>query len=216
MSFGFSVGDLATVINLIDNIASSLQNNGGAKSEYQELLRTLECLRNALDDLDSLQSSEADSNTIDAVVYAALSCRHILETFRESIRGYDRTLGVWAKGRPVKSIVDKLRWTFQQRHRPSPLLTTLDIHIDVINILLAKHGQEKLDRISSKVEAHQSRIQETLEDTRVKIGEIGDSVKAQALAVQSNTSVLGKLHQIISDELSGPWRSVANLVAKLW
>jgi hypothetical protein len=41
MSFGFSVGDFITISKLIAEITGGLKDAGGAKSEYQELLRAL-------------------------------------------------------------------------------------------------------------------------------------------------------------------------------
>jgi hypothetical protein len=38
MSFGFSVGDFIAVGKLINDISSCLQDAGGAKAEYQELM----------------------------------------------------------------------------------------------------------------------------------------------------------------------------------
>jgi len=215
MSFGSSARDFIRVSKLIVEITNSLKDTGGAKSEYQELVRTLDCLRTALDGLDRLNPSEADSKTRNAIICAAFTCRYTLETFQSSIKKYDDALGLWTNERGMKSAVDKLRWTFQQRHGLSALQTTLQAHLEIINMLLAKYNQEKLDRISSEAESRQISVLERLESTEAKVSEIGESVKAQALAAQSNASILEKLFQTISGEFIGPWMFVADLVAKL-
>jgi hypothetical protein len=56
MSFGFSVGDFIAVGKLIGEIISSLQTIGGAKSEYQELIREFDSLHTALRSLAQLEN----------------------------------------------------------------------------------------------------------------------------------------------------------------
>jgi hypothetical protein len=216
MSFGFSVGDFITISKLIAEITGGLKDAGGAKSEYQELLRALKSLEAALRRLDHLQSSVPTPTNLDSIKYTALSCRRPLEEFLAEIRGYDKSLGLWAKERAVKGTVDKLRWTFQPHHRIASLQACLEIHVGAINIMLAKHSLEKLDRISSSIEGYDLHIQERLEDTRVIVDGFKDTIKAQALAVQSNSSILTKLYQIVSGELSASWTSLLNMVAKVW
>ena len=94
MSFGFSVGDFIAVGSLITDIASSLQEAGGSKSEYQEILRELEGLERALSYLDKVKSGDACSMNIASIKYAALSCRRPLEQFLNKIKKYDNALGV--------------------------------------------------------------------------------------------------------------------------
>ena len=54
MSFGFSIGDSIAVGKLIVDSTSSLRTTGGAKVEFQDLIRSLEDLLNALCRLDRL------------------------------------------------------------------------------------------------------------------------------------------------------------------
>jgi hypothetical protein len=212
MSFGFSVGDFVAVGELIARITSSLKDAGGAKSEYQELLRALETLEAALHRVDKLQPSGSTSTNLVSIKYTALSCRRPLEEFLARTRKYDKSLGLWAKESAIKSTVDKLRWTFRQRDGLSDLQTYLEIHVGTINILLAEYGLEKLDRISSNL----LDIEERLEDTRAIVDGIKDNIEVQALAVQRNSSLLTKLYQVVYGELSVSWTSLVNMVAKVW
>lgn len=117
MSFGFSVGDFLAVGQLTVNILASLRESGGAKSEYQDLIRELESLHYALQRLDKLQAKPGSSSRLDSIKYAALSCRRPLEQFLSKIQRYNRSLGVWAKNdtNSFKGTVDKIRWAFGQR-----------------------------------------------------------------------------------------------------
>jgi len=216
MSFGFSVGDFVAVGSLIKDISSCLQDARGSKAEYQELLRELECLQQALHHLDKLQNGGSSSTNLDSIKYAALSCRRPLEQFLGKIRKYDTSLGVWGKDGFIKSTADKLRWGFGQKEEVRKLQSYLNIHVGTINILLAEHGLEKMGLTSDKAAAHQLHIQERLEDTRGIIRKISGRLTVQALVVQSTQNMLARLLEMISGEFRTSWRSLGEMVAKVW
>ena len=218
MSFGFAVGDFIAVGNLIKDISSCLQDTGGAKAEYQGLLRELECLQQALEHLDKLQNSSSSPYTnLDSIKYAALSCRRPLEQFLGKIQKYDKSLGVWGKEGVIKSTVDKLRWGFGQKEDIRKLQSYLNIHIGTINILLAEHGLEKMDLASDKAVAHQFHIRERLEITYNVIKTISGNLAMQILIVENTQDMLARLFEMISGEFRTSWRSLGDMVAKvLW
>jgi hypothetical protein len=128
MSFGVSVGDFIAVAKLIKEIASCLQDTHGAKQDYQDLVRELECLEQALRHLDQLQQSPASTSSVDldSIKYAALSCRRPLEQFLGKIRKYDRSLGIWGKNGVIKTATDKLKWGFCQKEEVGKLQAYLN------------------------------------------------------------------------------------------
>jgi hypothetical protein len=216
MSFGFSVGDFIAVANLIKNISTCLQDAGGAKAEYQGLLRELQCLQQALQHLDKLPNCGSSSSAnLDSIKYAALSCRRPLEQFLGKIRKYDRSLGVWGKDGVIKSTADKLRWGFGQKEEIRKLQSYLNIHIGAINIMLAEHGLEKMDLASDKAAAHQLQIRERLEDTRDIIKSISSSLSMQVLVVENTHNMLARLFEMISGEFRTSWRSLGEMVARV-
>lgn len=215
MSFGVSAGDFIAVGKLIKDIASCLQDIGGSKVDYQELLRELDCLQQALKHLDRLKS-DADSTNISSIKYAALSCRRPLETFLQKIQKYDQSLGIWGKEGVIKSTADKLRWGLGRKEEVRKLQSYLNIHVGTINILLAEHGLEKMDLASDKAAAEQLHIRERLEDTRSIIKRIGDSLSMQALVIQNTHSLLSRLFETVAGELKTTWRSLGDMVAKAW
>jgi len=215
MSFGFSVGDFIAVGNLIKNISSCLQDAGGAKAEYQELLRELECLQQALQHLDKLQDGGSSSTNLNSIKYAALSCRRPLEQFFGKIQKYDKSLGIWGKDGVIKSTRDKLRWGFGQKEEIRKIQSYLNIHVGAINILLAEHGLEKMDLASDKAAAHQLHIRERLEDTRGIIKKISGSLNMQTLVVENTQNMLVRLFEMLSGEFRTSWRSFGEMVAKV-
>ena len=219
MSFGFSVGDFIAVGSLVAEITGCLRESEGAKADYQELLRALECLHQALQHLDKLgQRCASSTENLDSIKYAALSCRHPLEEFLGNIKKYNQSLGLWTKENGVKSMADKLKWSFGtgKKEEIAKLQNYLSVHVGTINILLAEHSLEQLDLVSQKAEIDHKYIHERIEDTRKIVDNIQDNAVAQRLAVERSRSMLQYLCRMVSGELSSSWRSLANAVAKVW
>ncbi|OCL02273.1 hypothetical protein AOQ84DRAFT_305017 [Glonium stellatum] len=218
MSFGFSIGDFITVSKLISEITNSLKDARGATSEYQGIIRELECLNHALHRLDKLQlSKRLSSDSLDSIKYAALSCRRPLEDFLAKIRKYEDSLGLWAKRNIVKGTVDKLKWSFGvgKSDEIAKLQSYLNVHVGTINILMVEHGLKALDIVAETAEVDRLRIHERLQDNRNIINNIKDRVNAQRLAVVANVSMLTKLYQMISGEFCTSLRSLTNLVSRV-
>lgn len=215
MSFGFSVGDFLAVGRVIKDITTCLQDVGGSKTEYQELVRELDCLNGALQQLDKQQSNKASTN-IDSIKYAALSCRRPLEEFLSKIRKYDKSIGVRAKGNVVKSTVGKLRWGLGQKDEVNKLQNYLNVHVGAINILLAEHSLEKLDIATNQAAADQLHIRERLDSTRSMIQKNGDSLSLQTLLVRNTHDMLARLLRMISGDFEASWKSLGDMVAKVW
>lgn len=217
MSFGFSVGDLLTVGKLVADISGVLAKEGGAKSEYQELLRELESLQNALQRLDQLQADgPGPCPTIDSIKYAALSCRRPLEDFLSKIQRYETSLGVWGNSGIVKNTKDKFRFALGHGHEIQKLRNYLNIHVGTLNILLMEHGLEKIDVAYGKADAEGLCIRERLDNTRGMIQSIGKSVVAQVLLVRAVYNKLTQLYNMVSGEMKISWTSLCDTVAKIW
>jgi hypothetical protein len=214
MSFGFSVGDFLAVGRLAQDIISCLQDAGGAKSDYQELIRELECLQRAVQHLDKLQAKSPSTN-LDSIKYAALICRQPLEEFLRKARKFDKSLGVWSKEGTIKTAVDKLRFGFGHKEEIRKLQNYLNIHVGIINLTLAEYGLEKMDIATGEATAERLHIRERLEDTRSMIRKIGDNLLLQTLVVQSTQSMLTRLFQTLTGELRTSWAALADMVAKV-
>jgi hypothetical protein len=215
MSFGFSVGDFIAVGSIINTIVGSLNEAGGSKSDYQELLRELESLQQALHHLDRLQLGDACSTDLDSIKYAALSCRRPLEQFLAKIEKYDKSLGVWSDRSALRGAADKVRWAFGQKDEIRRLQSYLNVHVGTINMLLAEHGLAMMNITSEKVEADRLDVRERLDSTRKVIEWIKNSVSTQALAVHTTHSMLLKLYEMATGDFMTSWRSFGEMVEKV-
>ncbi|KAH7130699.1 hypothetical protein B0J11DRAFT_548958 [Dendryphion nanum] len=213
MSFGFSVGDFVAVGKLIADIITCLQESGGAKTDYQELMRELTALDHALRSLDRMKPSNTSSTALDSIKFSALSCRHLLETFLRKIQKYDRTLGVWAKPGLGKSAVDKVRWNFDGRNEIQALQNYLNQHVNTIHILLAEHGLERLDMAEQRILDDNLRTQERLDKTNEIVLAIKDDMLAQVSAVKTVQYMLSELYRVVCGEMRVSWNTLGQLVA---
>jgi hypothetical protein len=216
MSFGFSVGDFLAAGRLVHEVIQSLQELGGAKSDYQELIRELSTLKKALQHLDSMQSdSSSDDRTLQSIKFAALSCRQPLEQFLAQANKYKKSLDVWAKNRASNALAHKLRWGFGMKGEVSKLQGYLNLHVATINMLLAEHGLEKLNLAQEKADSRDLQIREKLDLAQALIERIGNSVSGQAALIQNTSSMIKSLMDMVCGEFRTTWRSLGEMVANI-
>jgi hypothetical protein len=216
MSFGFSVGDFIAVGKLVGDITSCLQSAGGAKSEYQELIRELISLEAALRHLDRLENNTTVPTRLCSIKCAALSCRFPLEEFLAKVTKYEKSLGVWNKSYTVKSTTDKLRWKFGLTDDVKRLQIYLNMHIGTINILLAEYGLEKMDIANQRAEADAEQVRNQLHDTNVILEDVSRSLSTQALLFRTVHSMVGGIHRLVCGELKTSFEHFGTIVTRVW
>lgn len=217
MSFGFSVGDFLAAGKLILDIIESLQDVGGAKSEYQELIHELRSLEKALQHLDQLQSDSAHQGRIvQSIKFAALSCRQPLELFLAKIKKFDSTLDVWSKGQTSKTIVRKIHWGLGMKSEVTKLQGYLNLHVNTINMLLATHSLEKISLAQERADSDSFQVRQRLDAAQDTIERIGNTIPGQMALVQRTHTVVKSLMDMICGEFRTSWRSLGQMVAQLW
>ncbi|KAF2138449.1 uncharacterized protein K452DRAFT_276837 [Aplosporella prunicola CBS 121167] len=215
MSFGFSTGDIIAVGKLVADVVKSLQDSGGAKSDYQELLRELECLEQALLHLDRLQATSGTSTRdLDSIKHAALSCRYPLEAFLAKMRKYNDTLGLRPKkGALIRTNAAKLRWSLGKKEEVAKLQAYLSVHLGTINVLLSEYELEALGALSQKTEGFHMHVRATLDGVRKVVDITAGNINAQSRLVGANNSMLTTLYQLVCGELSTSFKSLLNMVS---
>jgi hypothetical protein len=158
MSFGVSVGDIMTMFKLVADINSCLQNSGGARAEYQELVHQLEVLQKALTYIESNAHRRSHSELVEQIRYAIWNCQKPLQQFFERTKRYEKWLGGIGRLKRAKATVAKLQWTFSARKEVEYLLQSIQGHVQVLNILLADHNTQRLYVIEDKADGHPNSI----------------------------------------------------------
>ncbi|UPX13923.1 uncharacterized protein EKO05_0004418 [Ascochyta rabiei] len=215
MSFGFSVGDFIAVGKLIGDITSSLQSVGGAKSEYQELIREFQFLDAALRHLDRLESNAANANTLVSIKYAALSCRHPLEEFLKKIRKYEKSLGPWSHSSTIKTATSQLRWTFGHNDDVKRLQTYLSVHMGTINILLAEYGLERMQVYDEKAESTAQQVRIQANNAHALLENLRRDLPGQELLLRRVHSMLDDLYHLVCGEMRTSLQHFAQSVKKV-
>lgn len=128
------------------------------------------------------------------------------------------SLGVWAKNDTTtfKGTLDKVRWSFGHKDEIHKLQSYMNVHVATINMLLAEYGLEKMNLVSETAEAGQRDIERRLEDTRGLLQQISDSGSTQLLMMQTVYWMTRKLFKIVNGELKASWRSLGDMVARVW
>jgi hypothetical protein len=216
MSFGFGVGDFIAVGKLIKDITGCLQSTGGARSEYQELIREFEALDAALRYLDRLEGSAASSIRVDSIKCAALSCRLPLEEFLAKARQYENSLGIWNRSQMMKKTTDKIAWTFGRKDDITCLQTYLSVHIGTINMLLAEHGLEQMNMAGQRAGEASKQVREQLEHNKTVLDGISKNLPAQALLLRNVHSMVGGLYKLICGEMRISLEHFTQVVSKVW
>jgi hypothetical protein len=135
--FGFSIGDFIAVATLIKDIASALQESGGARDDYQELERELELLELALSAVKSLTGPPQRQSEIMAIKLVALSCRHSLDVFYANIKKYNQNLSVTSRVSRMRASGKMLQWGLLMQSDIAKLRSYITTHVGNMNTLIS-------------------------------------------------------------------------------
>ena len=208
MPFGFGVGDGIAVANLIASIVKCLRDTGGARSDYQELIRELESLENALNHVDRLKDPAADR-----IKCAALMCRYPLQEFLRKIEKYEGRIGLHAGSH---SVFPRLQWGLGKKGEIAKLRDYMNLHIGSINMQLLTVGLETLtEGLGNMGNDRQEEILQGLEQSRTAIAGLGSSVEGQGLLVRSIKDTMCTLIAMISGGIVTPLRDVLQVVTRI-
>ncbi|KAF2654207.1 hypothetical protein K491DRAFT_601332 [Lophiostoma macrostomum CBS 122681] len=216
MSFGFSAGDFLAAGKLVHDVIQSLQDVGGAKSDYQEIIRELYSLNKALRHLDGLQSdSSGQDRTFQSIKFAALSCRRPLEQFLAKSKKFDSTLDVRAKTQTTKSVFRKLQWGLGMKSEVTKLQGYLNLHVSTINILLSEHSLERLSLVQNRIDTETFQLREKLDAAEGVIGRIDQNVADQMALIQNTQTATRSMLNLICGDFRTSWRSLGQMIAQI-
>ena len=125
-------------------------------------------------------------------------------------------MGLGKSDGKIKDARRKIRYAFGKKDEASTLRNYLNIHIGTINMLMLRQGLEMLDIASEETNKNQQELIDKIESSSRELREVRGNVKAQALAVRENNSVLHKLFKMVSGEIATPLRCLSQTVAQVW
>lgn len=83
-------------------------------------------------------------------------------------------------------------------------------------MLLTERGLELLAVASEQTNRNQEELRDMIEGSSRELGEMKSDLKAQALAVRGNWSMIRKLLCMFSGEIEAPLKSLSQTVTKIW
>jgi hypothetical protein len=93
-------------------------------------------------------------------------------------------LGLYSRSNTIRTVADKLRWTFGLGDEIKRLQTYLNVHIGTINIPLAEHGFARMDVSDENAAANAQSVRDRLDNTNVMVGNIDQDLQGQTLLLQ--------------------------------
>jgi hypothetical protein len=142
-TFGFSVGDFVTCLQLIREVAQALSDSKGSASEYQCLFQTLVSLNQSLaaSEVIYLQWNTEATNLvykkngaamINGMLFERQKCKQLIEDFLKASQPYTDAF-VHQHGKAVVRNWRKVAWLFQ-KDEVTKLEKELQRHLQALRI----------------------------------------------------------------------------------
>jgi hypothetical protein len=135
-TFGFSVGDFITCLNLIREVTQALSDSKGSSSEYQSLFHTLVSLKQTLVSSQLIYpqlDTQAASSAINCMDFERQKCKQLMESFLKSSQPYTNAF-VKERGSAVIRNWRKVTWLFQ-KEEVNKFEKQLQRHLQALRIL---------------------------------------------------------------------------------
>jgi Mg2+ and Co2+ transporter CorA len=136
MSFGFSVGDFLTALELVATVIDALRDSGDASSQNRELLRELYSLETALIRVKRLDFDDELQAELIALRQAVGQCQNTIEEFWKKIWKYQPHLQCGGSTSRVKDGWMRIRWALCKKDDVVKFKADLLGHTQSIQLLL--------------------------------------------------------------------------------
>ncbi|KAJ4303049.1 hypothetical protein N0V90_001940 [Kalmusia sp. IMI 367209] len=151
-AFGWSAGDIAKAISILNTIYIALKETGGAVSQYQALKASIQGYILILEYLQTLQLESIDQSIVKAVnALGATALKHILN-FEKEICKYDSALGHHPTNMKFSARIRKAQYALGVPKRVTKLQQDLEMHLGQIHVILGDRRARKLVRCDIKVD----------------------------------------------------------------
>ena len=132
-----SIGDIVTVINIVQSIYKALSDSMGASYDYQCLIEELRSFERALKIVDHA-TTVAPPTEHDADIAAEITtCLELLKTFHDRIRPYQEALGSGKRASSLKIIFRKIRWSLFKANEVESFRQKISQHKQNITVFLS-------------------------------------------------------------------------------
>ena len=215
VGFGFSVGDFITAIEVIGHIIDSLQEAGGASTQYRELVRELYTLEHALFRVKKLDIDDVDREELAVLQQAAVQCQQTIDDFWQKTAKYQKHLRSGGSGSKVKDGWMRLKWVLCKKEDVDEFKVNLRVHTAAIEVLLTAALTSAVTRQGRHQRSVASKIQESFNQVTNTLNALANAVaggleqgkqllEMMANVVRTNAQVFQMLYTIQKQVTSVP------------
>ncbi|KAF4624899.1 hypothetical protein G7Y89_g13272 [Cudoniella acicularis] len=210
MSFGWSAGDIASAIKLVNKIIQSVSNAGGAREHFQELESELRGLLRALHEISNLTSQPGQIPEILALKFAACLCEDTLKTFFEKIKPFDESLRKDSLISKFKATPRMVRWELLVKKDIPEFRSYLVAHVGSLNLRLNTALLQMTSKLlTNQVQNHDIQNRAT-EERWDQLGIQAHHICARINAI-AREDTIPKLDSLL-DVASGVWRAQSEMI----
>lgn len=149
--FGVSPGDFIAAIDLVHAICEALRSSTGSSEQYRGVVSALQSLKDALEQLHSINATDEEKLRIGEIVDRA---KQSLLRFDGKIRKYDAALGESQTRAWWRSLPKKIQWQRYSSDDIRCLQNELSQHSHALQVLLAKIQKYVRPIVKRKSVAH--------------------------------------------------------------
>jgi hypothetical protein len=204
----------------------------------QKALKHILSLCNDQSDIDNdgTATQRPRNQILDSIKFAVVICRQPLEDFLEKIQKYNKAMsrkeqvlvlddisGSTKQSTETRdkgfdfmlklgSAARRIQWTLTMRKEIQRLQNYLNLHVGIINVLLAEYCLEnmKLDRLE-----RQNQMKEMIETSQSTINRLGGNINMQSEMLQETYSRVEVLLRNVT-EWDVPLKSMADMTSQTW
>jgi hypothetical protein len=138
MSFGWSAGDIAGAITLLINLVEALDTCDGAAGDYREAVAFLQDLKHTLEPLRAFTAWNAYPAYGKDIRAQVELIKEPVESFLDSVRKYEPSLGAKATGGHHRHLVRKLQWYLFMSKKVLSLRKKIESNMRIIDSLIQR------------------------------------------------------------------------------
>ncbi|KAJ3525708.1 hypothetical protein NM208_g11523 [Fusarium decemcellulare] len=202
VTFG-AVGDFISVILVIRDIITALNDSRGSTRDYLELTESLQVLEKALKEVDEVFKDPRAPKELESLRLVALdTARQITRRateFRERMKKYAHSLSHGGSGNPIKDTVRKLQWKLDEgdiskfRGEIVGYTASLNILLHATTMQLIKYNQTETQQCLGLMETRTTAtIKQQAQNLHVFLGQVASRVN---LTLQTISSMGDDLRQ---------------------
>jgi hypothetical protein len=136
MSFGWSAGDIATALTLAYNIYEALDSYHGASRAYREAVSFLKEVTRTLEPLKTFTALKAYPTYGKEIREQVDFIKGPVDQFLQSVRKYERSLGLKASEGRHRHIWRKVQWHVSMSDKVLSLRDTIGSHMRILDSLM--------------------------------------------------------------------------------